>query len=103
MSLAAVLVSGSVACATHPVAASAPSLTAMHRQIANAADAGDGDYNLNLLRARLDANPRIFKTRLELAQYYLRAGYPELALEHVRLACKRAPDSVEAHVALAKM
>jgi Flp pilus assembly protein TadD len=102
--LAAVVLSGFGACAKHTAAAvTSPPLSAMERQIANAADAGDGDYNLNTLRARLNADPRDFKTRLELAQYYQHSGYPEIALEHARLACERAPDSVEAHLALAKM
>jgi len=69
----------------------------------NAADAGDGDYELRLLRARLDAHPRDLKVRLELAEHYQKRGFTEIAIEHGRLACERAPESDEAHVALAKM
>jgi hypothetical protein len=76
--LAAVVLSGFGACAKHTaVAVTSPPVSPTERQIANAADAGDGDYNLNTLRARLNANPLDFKTRLELAQYYQRTGYPE--------------------------
>jgi Flp pilus assembly protein TadD len=73
------------------------------KQILNAADAGDGDYALRVLRARLDANPRDLAARLELAERYRQLGFTEVALEHGRLACERAPDSDEAHTALAKM
>ena len=65
-------------------------------------DAGDGDYDAKVLRAKLLADPQDLKTRLELARHYHRAGYPEIAIEHCRLACERAPESVEAHVALAQ-
>jgi Flp pilus assembly protein TadD len=81
----------------------APTPTAMERQVRNAVDAGDGDYSLKQLRARLDADPKDIKARLELAAYYQHAGFPEVAIEHGRLACERAPDSVEAHLALAKL
>jgi Flp pilus assembly protein TadD len=42
-------------------------------------------------------------TRLELAHRYQSLGFPEVAIEHCRLACERAPDSDDAHIALAKM
>src|SRR5271157_1425770 len=80
-----------------------PPVTAMERQIMNAVDAGDGDYGAKVLRAKLDANPQDLNARLELARYYQRAGFPEIAIEHCRLACERAPESAEAHLALAKM
>jgi Flp pilus assembly protein TadD len=82
-----------------------PSATqyAQNRQAVNAVDAGDGDYAVKTLRARLDANPRDLTTRLELARRYQKLGFPEVAIEHCRLACERAPDSDEAHIALAKM
>lgn len=75
----------------------------MERQIVNAVDAGDGDYQLHVLRARLDANPLDLNARLELARRYQTLGFPEVAIEHGRLACERAPQSDEAHIALAKM
>ena len=73
------------------------------RQLTNAADAGDGDYEARTLRAKLDANPTDLATRLELARHYQQAGFPEVAIEHCRLACERAPESAEAHIALARM
>jgi Flp pilus assembly protein TadD len=88
-------------CATHSAVVQVP--TAMERQIANAADAGDGDYEAKLLRARLARDPLDLNARLELARHYQRAGFPEIAIEHCRLACERVPESMEAHVALAKM
>jgi Flp pilus assembly protein TadD len=90
-----------VAQAVRPPLHSQP--TAMERQIANAKDAGDGDFDLNALRAKVDRDPQDLKARLELARHYQRDGFPEIAIEHCRLACERAPESVEAHVALAKM
>ena len=76
---------------------------AQDRQAINAVDAGDGDYEVKMLRAKLDADPRDLNTRLELARRYQKLGFPEVAIEHCRLACERAPDSDEAHIALAKM
>jgi Flp pilus assembly protein TadD len=75
---------------------------AQDRQTVNAIDAGDGDYQIKVLRARLDANPLDLDARLELAEYYRKLGFDEVAIEHCRLACERAPDSEEAHLALAK-
>ena len=63
----------------------------------------DGDFALTTLRARLDADPRDLTARLALADRYVQLGFPEVAIEHGRLACERAPDSDEAHIALAKM
>jgi Flp pilus assembly protein TadD len=99
------IVTFAMACSHHStVARAAPAQqTALERQIVNARDAGDGDFDLKALRARVDADPRDLKARLDLARHYQRAGFPEIAIEHCRLACERAPESVEAHVALAKM
>jgi Flp pilus assembly protein TadD len=72
------------------------------REAVNAIDAGDGDYEAKVLRARLNADPQDLSARLELARHYWKAGFPEVAIEHCQLACERAPDSVEAHLALAK-
>jgi thioredoxin-like negative regulator of GroEL len=95
-----------VGCAERPQTALVTPTAAQYvqdRQIVNAVDAGDGDYELKTLRAQLDANPLDLKARLELAKHYQKQGFPEVAIEHCRLACERAPDSDEAHVALAKM
>ncbi len=72
------------------------------RQAINAVETGDGDYELKTLRAKLDANPGDLATRLELANRYRKLGFFEVAIEHCRLACERAPDSDDAHIALAK-
>src|SRR5713101_4995926 len=76
--------------------------SAMERQIANAVDAGDGDYRVRLLRQRMAADPENLAVRIELIEYYTRAGYPELALEHCRLAAARFPESAEIQLSLAK-
>jgi len=91
--------------ARHPIALAVPSAQqhAQDRQAINAVDAGDGDYEVKVLRAQLDANPRDLNTRLALAHRYQKLGFPEVAIEHCRLACERAPDSDDAHIALAKV
>src|SRR5438552_5556218 len=61
-------------------------VSAMERQIANARDAGDGDYLVRSLRQRMAADPDNLTVRLELIDHYTKADYPELALEHCRLA-----------------
>jgi Flp pilus assembly protein TadD len=85
-----------------PVAPSGVAAT-FGRQAINAIDQGDGDYQARTLRARLDASPQDLNARLELARHYQRAGFPEVAIEHLRLACEHVPESPEAHLALAKM
>jgi len=106
----AALLAGSVVvsvtgCATHRQAAVTPSAQqyAQDRQAINAVDAGDGDYEVKVLRAKLDTNPRDLEVRIALARRYQALGFPEVAIEHLRLACERTPDSDEAHIALAKM
>lgn len=90
-------------CSTHRNVQPVSAVQLNHdRQVTNALDAGDGDFELKSLRAKLDANPGDINVRLELAQRYLKLGFPEVAVEHCRLACERAPDSDEAHIALAK-
>jgi len=72
-------------------------------QIVNAASASDGDPELYALRARVDHDPRDLNSRLALADRYQKLGFQEVALEHLRLACERAPESDAAHTALARM
>ena len=54
-------------------------LSVMKRQIANAADAGDGDTIARGLRQRMAADPLDLKTRMDLARHYEEIGFPELA------------------------
>jgi len=75
---------------------------AMHRQVVNAVDAGDGDLRIRNLREFVAANPGDLKSRLALADLYLQAGYPELAVEHSRLAGERFPSAPEAQITLAR-
>lgn len=86
--------------AVQPLSA-APS--AVTREVVNAIDAGDGDYELRTLRARIDANPGDLDARIRIAERYRRLGFPEVAVEHGRLAVERAPDSEEARIALARI
>jgi Tfp pilus assembly protein PilF len=79
------------------------SLSVMKRQIANAADAGDGDLIARTLRQRMAADPSNLKVRLELARHYEEIGYPEIAAEHYRLAVQTFPDSVDAVTGSARM
>jgi len=92
------------ACAARRPTALTPSAQQRNqdRQAINAVDAGDGDYEVKVLRAKLDSDPRDLTTRLALAHRYQQLGFPEVAIEHCRLACERAPDSDEAHIALAR-
>ena len=73
------------------------------QQILNAVYAGEGDLEAKRLRAQLDADPANTDARLALARHYKVKGFPDVALEHGRIACERAPESVEAHIALARM
>jgi Flp pilus assembly protein TadD len=100
VSLAAVMC---VSCAHRQQQVATPSTpTVWERQIRNAADAGDGDYTLRTLRARVAAEPENIAVRLELAKAYRERGYPEIALEVCRLAVARFPESAEAQYALVR-
>ena len=73
------------------------------RQIRNAVDAGDGDYEVRRLREKMAAEPDNLKVRLELARAYQDRGFPEVALEHCRLAAERFPASPEVALETAKL
>jgi Flp pilus assembly protein TadD len=79
--------------------AAAP-VSAFDRQIRNARDAGDGDYQLRILRERVAAEPDSIPARLELAKAYQQRGYPDIALEMCRLSAARFPASGEVELAL---
>jgi tetratricopeptide (TPR) repeat protein len=74
----------------------------MVRQAKNAAEAGDGDFELRRLRQFLAANPKNPDARVLLARYYEAHGYPDLALEHYRLAAAQFPESPVIAISLAK-
>lgn len=75
---------------------------AMHRQVTNAVEAGDGDLRVAALRKQMIADPGNLAARLELASHYDKSGFPELAVEHYRLAAERFQDASSAHLGLAK-
>jgi Flp pilus assembly protein TadD len=74
----------------------------MRRQVTNAVDAGDGDHEASVLRRKLAADPTDLSSRLAIAEHYRKLGFPDVALEHYRLAAARFPDSSEVHVHLAQ-
>jgi Flp pilus assembly protein TadD len=90
-------------CAAHTRIATAPLPSAIERQVHNAVDAGEGDLEIKALRGRLDADPANLNIRLELARHYQQKGFPDIALEHLRLAVERAPESADAAVAFARL
>jgi tetratricopeptide (TPR) repeat protein len=77
-------------------------VTTMERQVINAVEAGEGDYEVRRLRATMAVEPGNLQVRLDLAWRYQERGYGELALEHYRLAATRFPDSAEVQLRLAK-
>src|SRR5689334_20314546 len=79
-----------------------PPQPAMERQVQNAVDAGDGDYEIRTLRQRMAAEPDNLEVRLALARRYQAMGSTELALEHYRLAAGRFPEHPDVHLPLAK-
>ena len=81
--------------------ASAP-MSNWDRQVRNAIDAGDGDYQLRVLREKVAAEPDNIPIRLELAKAYGERGYHEVALEISRLAVARFPQSGDAQLALVR-
>lgn len=94
-----------VGCGRHQQVARAqrPALPPMMRQqVINAVKAGDGNLRVRKLREKLAAEPRNVNARLELAAEYAAMGFPELELEHCRIAVERFPDSAAAVERLAK-
>jgi Flp pilus assembly protein TadD len=91
-------------CVQHTQVAKTPPVpqTVWDRQIHNAIDAGDGDYQLRVLREKLAADPDHVPIRLEMAKAYRDRGYPDVALEVSRLAAARFPESGEAQLALVR-
>ena len=79
-----------------------PAVSVWDRQIRNAADAGDGDYQLKALRAKVAAEPDNIPARVDLAKAYSDRGYPDIALEICRLAAERFPESGEVELALVR-
>lgn len=86
-----------------PPASPSAVASVMDKQIVNAVDAGEGDYQLRILRAKIAANPSDVAARVEIAERYQQLGFPEIALDHARLLVDRAPESADAHLALAKI
>jgi Tfp pilus assembly protein PilF len=72
------------------------------RQATNAVDAGDGDLEIAGLRRTMMSHPEDVEARLRLAQAYASRGFPDVALEHYRLAAERFPESASAAVRLAR-
>jgi Flp pilus assembly protein TadD len=68
-----------------PPLPSPSSLRTFDRQVANAIDAGEGDWDARRLRQQLAAHPANTAARLALARLYERSGLTELAIEHLRL------------------
>jgi Flp pilus assembly protein TadD len=72
------------------------------RQVRNAIDAGDGDYQLRVLREKVAAEPDNIPVRLELATAYRDRGFHEISLEISRLAVARFPQSGAAELSLVR-
>jgi Flp pilus assembly protein TadD len=68
----------------------------------NAVDAGEGDVRVREMRGRLLTNPDDLDARLSLARHYTAAGFPDLAIEHYRLASSRWPDNADVAILLAR-
>lgn len=103
----AVAVAMTVSCAHKTTSASAPKPSSapkpmMERQIQNAINAGDGNFEIRTLRAQVVAEPENIQSRLNLARAYREGGYPDLALEHCRLAAARFPESGAVQLGLAR-
>jgi tetratricopeptide (TPR) repeat protein len=80
----------------------APPITVWDRQVRNAVDAGDGDYQLRALREKISAEPDNIAARVELSKAYGERGFHEVALEISRLAVARFPESGDAELSLVR-
>ncbi len=75
---------------------------AMEQQVRNAVYMGEGDLQAREFRRRITANPQDLEARLGLARHYRKMGFGELAVEHLRLASERFPDSADCALELAE-
>src|SRR5690349_21627655 len=104
--LVALLAAFAVSCVHTPAvknaAPAAPPLTVWDRQVRNAIDAGEGDYQFRQLREKVAAEPDNIAARVALATAYRERGYHEIALEISRLAAARFPESGEAQLSLVR-
>ena len=64
-------------------------------QVKNAVLAGYGDQEILALRRRLMIAPDDLAARRQLAAKFDAVGYPDLALEHLRIGREHAPNDVE--------
>ncbi len=64
-------------------------------QVKNAVLAGDGDLEIAALRRRLMDAPGDLTARRRLAEKFDAAGYPDLALEHLRIGREHAPKDID--------
>lgn len=99
--LAAVSLTGcaSKTATLHPTPFFSPTPT---RQATNAVDAGDADLEIAGLRKTMMSRPDDVDIRVRLAQAYNAHGFPDVALEHYRLAAQRFPDSLKVALGLAR-
>jgi Flp pilus assembly protein TadD len=70
-------------------------------QVRNAVNMGDGDLEVQALRKRLLDNPSDTTVRRRLAAKFEASGYPDLALEHLRIAFELAPTDLSLGLDLA--
>lgn len=94
---------------TARVAAPKPAVAAQHpirqtlrRQVAQAVDAGDGDLQIAALRKTVGTDPKNLAARKQLAAKYAAAGFPELALDHYRIAAAQFPEDPALRIEVAK-
>jgi Flp pilus assembly protein TadD len=97
--VAASVVFAFCSCSRQPSSA-ARNLPVFDTQVRNAVNMGDGDLEIQALRKRLLDAPRDLTIRRRLAAKFEAAGYPDLALEHLRIASELAPEELELHLEL---
>ena len=103
LTVAAALLTTACTRVTQPGHTALPhTLPAIERQIRNAVDAGEGDSEVREFRRRLASNPDDVAARLAIAARYRHSGFPDLAIEHLRIAAARAPHLSELHIRLAE-
>ena len=76
-------------------ASSSRTMPVFETQVKNAVLAGDGDQEILALRRRLMIAPDDLAARRQLAAKFDKVGYPDLALEHLRIGREHAPNDVE--------
>ncbi len=94
---------GTTGCARHAAQGRMGTGSVWDVQVKNAVRAGEGDEEIQALRKQLLATPKDVALRRKLAAQFLRQGYRDLAIEHLRMAWELTPSDADLALEIAQL